>query len=241
MRFPSPLRAGRLIKRYKRFLADVAFEDGTEVTAHCANPGSMMGLSTPGMPVWLSRSESKTRKLPFSLELVEVDGVLTAINTGNPNKLAEEALRRGAIPELAGYADLARERKYGENSRIDILLSDPAHAQRRRPDCYVEIKNVHLVREPGLAEFPDSVTTRGAKHLAELTRVVAAGGRAVMLYIVQRGDCRRLRPAADLDPAYADALIKATDAGVETLCYDCDVTTEEIVVRRALPVDVGAR
>ncbi len=232
MQFPSTLQSGRLVKRYKRFLADIVLNTGEAITAHCANPGSMMGVAPPDAPVWVSKSESKTRKLPYSWELVEVDGGLIAINTNNPNKIGAEAIENGVIGDLSGYGSLRREVKYGEKSRIDILLED---GKDERP-CYVEIKNVHLMRTAGLAEFPDSVTSRGAKHLSELSAMVAKGARAVMLYIVQRSDCEALSPAADLDPAYARALHAAVGAGVETLCYDCDVTTSGVRLRRALPI-----
>ncbi|MEL6212245.1 MAG: DNA/RNA nuclease SfsA [Pseudomonadota bacterium] len=241
MQFPSPLQPGTLVKRYKRFLADIELDSGEAITAHCANPGSMMGVAPAGARVWVSTSANKARKLPYSWELVEVDDTLVAINTGNPNKIAADAIANGAIPELAGYETLRREVKYGQNSRIDIYLDDPkgGGAHGRKAPCYVEVKNVHLMRSSGLAEFPDSVTTRGAKHLGELSAMAAEGARAVMLYIVQRGDCRRLRPAADLDPGYAAALEKAVAAGVETLCYDCEITTSEIVLRRALSVELA--
>ena len=155
MLFPSPLISGRLIKRYKRFLADIVLDDGTQITAHCANPGSMMGVAPEGARVWVSRSSNKARKLPYSWELVEINDSLIAINTSNPNKIGAQAIEAGMIPELSGYKSLRREVKYGENSRIDILLED---GPRAAPTAYVEIKNVHLMREPGLAEFPDSVT-----------------------------------------------------------------------------------
>lgn len=231
MRFSSPLTKGRLIKRYKRFLADIELENGETITAHCANPGSMMGVAPSGAPVWVSLSASKTRKLPYSFELVDIDGTLIAINTNNPNRLAMEAIEDGMIPELQGYSDLKREVKYGVNSRIDILLSD-----ERRGHCYVEVKNVHLSRTPGLAEFPDSVTSRGAKHLQELSDMVEDGHRAVMLYIVQRGDCQRFTIAGDLDPAYAAAFENARAAGVDVLCYDCEITPHEVVIRKALEI-----
>ena len=234
MKFSTPLLRGVLVKRYKRFLADIVLDDGREITAHCANPGSMMGVAPAGAPVWVSEHHGKGRKLPYSWELVEIDGTLVAINTSNPNKIAFEALERGAIPELSGYKTLRREVKYGKSSRIDLLLE----GGRRRKPCYVEVKNVHLLREPGLAEFPDSVTARGAKHLAELADMVNEGARAVMLYIVQRGDCRRFAPAADLDPTYAEALKSAVAQGVETLCYDCDITTSEVALRKALEVQL---
>lgn len=238
MRLPSPLKTGRLVQRYKRFLADIALDDGREVVAHCANPGSMLGVGAAGARVWVHEHGDAKRKLAFSWELVEIGGVLIPVNTTNPNRIALEAIEANVIPELAGYADIAREVKYGTGSRIDLLLS----GGRRRHPCYVEIKNVHMSRTAGLAEFPDSVTARGAKHLEELSRIAQeANARAVMLFVVQRGDCRRFAPAADLDPAYAKALKSAAAAGVETLCYDCEITTSEAVLRKALEIDLEPR
>ncbi|MEM0987056.1 MAG: DNA/RNA nuclease SfsA [Pseudomonadota bacterium] len=226
-----PLIPAKLVKRYNRFLADVVLEDGRgAVTAHCPNPGSMMGLKAPGSRVWLSASDNPKRKLKYTLELVEADGGLVAINTNNPNRLAEEAIRNGTIAEVQGFETLQREVKYGVNSRIDILLE--------RSDAgltYVEVKNCHLMRSPGLAEFPDSVTSRGAKHLVELAEMVKEGHRAVMLFIVQRSDCARFETAEDLDPTYHAGLKAAADAGVDVLVYDCHVSTTDIRVRSALP------
>ena len=233
MFFNAPLRRGALVRRYKRFLADILFEDGSEATAHCPNPGSMLGVAPPGAPVWVSRA-APGRKLDWRWELVRIGRGLVAINTQNPNRIAAEAIAAGRIPELTGYADLRREVRYGENSRIDLLLE----GGRRREPAFVEIKNVHLMRNEGTAEFPDCVTARGAKHLRELGAMRAGGARAVMLFIVQRTDCRRFRPAADLDPAYATALQTAADAGVELLCYDCEITTEEVTLRRPLPIEL---
>ena len=231
MRFPAPLTEGRLLRRYKRFLADVELASGEVVTAHVANPGAMLGLAEPGMRVLLSRSASLTRKLPWSWELVEAAGALVGINTAHPNGIVAEAIAEGAVPELAGYDILRREVRYGKNSRIDILLSGAG-----KPDTYVEVKNVHLSRVPGLSEFPDSVTARGAKHLAELSDMVAAGHRAVMFYFVHRGDTTAFRLARDIDPTYAAAFDRALAAGVEMLAYQCRVTPEEVAVTRRLPV-----
>lgn len=234
MRFPSALVPGRLVRRYKRFLADVVLDEtGEEITAHCANPGSMLGLKEPGLRVYLSRSDNPKRKLAYSWELVEADGALVGINTAHPNRLVEEALLAGAIPELAGFADLRREVKYGKNSRIDILLE-----QGDGRPVYVEVKNVHLMREAGLAEFPDSVTARGAKHLVEMGDMVAEGARAAMVYLVQRPDCSALSLAADIDPAYAAAFAEARARGVEAYAIGCRVTPQEIVAERAVTLRV---
>lgn len=236
MEFPSPLVPGRLIQRYKRFLADVAIAGGVTVTANCPNTGSMLGLTAPGSAVWLSESDRATRKYRYTLEMVEADlgtgPELVGINTGHPNALVAEALALGTIPELQGYGSRRREVKYGEASRIDFLLEggpDP------RP-CYVEIKNVHLMRTAGLAEFPDSKTERGVKHLRELSAMVNQGCRAMMLYLVQRGDAQRFKLAGDIDPTYAAAFRMAADAGVEMLCYRCKLSPTEITVESRLPI-----
>jgi sugar fermentation stimulation protein A len=232
MLFPRPLVRGILIRRYKRFLADVELADGSVVICHCANPGAMLGVADPGSEVWLMPAAAGTgRKLAWSWELIRIGGHLVGINTANPNGLAAEAIAAGTIPELGGYATQRREVRYGANSRIDLLLQAPG-----RPDCYVEVKNVHLRRDRPEAEFPDCVTLRGAKHLAELTRMVADGHRAVMLYLVQRDDCHDLRIAADLDPGYDRALIAARAAGVEALCYACALDITGIQVYRRMEV-----
>lgn len=233
MQFEQPLLPARLIKRYKRFLADVTLEDGGEtLTAHCPNPGAMLGLAEPGMRVWLRPAKNPKAKLPYAWELTELESGLVGIDTGRPNPIAEEAIQADGIPELAGYAELRREVRYGKNSRIDILLTGPD-----RPDCYVEIKNVHLERG-GWAEFPDSKTARGAKHLVELGDMAESGARAVMFYIVQRADCERFRLAEDLDPAYAAAYRVARARGVETLCYDCRVSLDGIDLHRPAPIEI---
>ena len=231
MRWREPLIPGRLVSRYKRFLADVVLEDGHEVTVHCPNPGRMLGLDAPGSRVWLSRAPSAARKLPLTLELVEAEGGLVGINTMHPNRLVEEALFAGALPELSGYEKIRREVRYDERCRIDLLLQGEG-----RPDCYVEIKNVHLRRGRG-AEFPDCVTLRGARHLGALTRMVAVGSRAMLLYVVQRIDCRELGIAADIDPEYARAFRSALQGGVECVCRACEVGLDGIRLSARLPVE----
>ncbi|MEL6375363.1 MAG: DNA/RNA nuclease SfsA [Pseudomonadota bacterium] len=249
MRFATPLQRGTLLKRYKRFLADITLDTGETITASCPNTGSMKGLSDPGLGVWVSQSDSPTRKYRHTLELVEVDAqgdaadaaslgsdgrtpTFVGINTGRPNAIVEEAVLARRIATLKGYRDLKREQKYGVNSRIDLLLSDP-----RKGTCYVEVKNVHLVRQARLAEFPDSVTARGAKHLAELASMVAQGHRAVMVFLVQRADVTRLKLARDIDEAYGAAYDAACAAGVEGLALRCRVTPEGIEVERKIPVE----
>jgi sugar fermentation stimulation protein A len=234
MKFRAPLVHGTLVQRYKRFLADVRLEDGSVVVAHCANSGSMMGLREPGSRVWLAPAANPKAKLAWSWELIEAElpsgRQIVGINTANPNRLMEEAVIAGAIPELAGYVLFRREVRYGENSRVDGLLTDPG-----RPDCYVEVKNVHMMREAGLAEFPDSVTARGAKHLAELSREVAAGRRSVMLFVIQMA-ADRFRLAADIDPAYAKAFAAARSSGVEAIAYTCRVAPDGITIDRRIPI-----
>lgn len=227
MRFQTPLVPARLIRRYKRFLADVRLEeDGREVTAHCPNPGAMLGLADEGMRIWLEPNDDPKKKLKFGWRLAEVEGEhLVGIDTGIPNKVVGEALRAGQVPALADYSDVRPEQRYGKNSRIDFLLTHPV-----QPDTYVEVKNVHLKREGALAEFPDCVTERGAKHLAELSDMVAQGHRAVMLYLVQRTDCTSFTLARDLDPGYAAAFDKAREAGVEVLVHGTKITTEDVSI-----------
>jgi sugar fermentation stimulation protein A len=237
MDFTTPLIEGTLVRRYKRFLADVTLDDGTVVTAHTANSGSMKGVCEPGARVWLSPADNPARKLRYTWELIRVDGEMVGINTSHPNLLAFEALRDGTLPALAGYDSVRREVKYGRNSRIDVLATAAG-----RPDCYVEVKNVTLFRD-GHAEFPDAVTARGTKHLAELTEMVAAGKRAVMLYVVQRAatGLAGFRVAEDIDPVYAAALRQAMTAGVEALCLTCHVTPQGITLAAPLALALDSR
>jgi sugar fermentation stimulation protein A len=235
MRFATPLIPATLVRRYKRFLADVILPSGEEITAHVANPGAMTGLATPGTQVWLSKSDDPKRKLPYAWELAEVDfgggSEFVGVNTAYPNRLVHEALIADRIPECAGYPSLRREVRYGENSRVDFLLEGVD-----RPVCYLEVKNVHLMRAPSLAEFPNSVTARGARHMQELAAMAGAGARAAVLFLIQIGSATRFAPAADIDPAYAASLEAARARGVEALAYTCAVTTEGIVVDRRVPI-----
>ncbi|MEL6206880.1 MAG: DNA/RNA nuclease SfsA [Pseudomonadota bacterium] len=233
MRFPTPLVPARLVRRYNRFLADAVLDTGEEVTAHCPNPGSMMGLKEPGLRIWLEPNDDPKRKLKYGWRLVELPGGhWSGIDTAVPNRVVKEALAARAVPKLARYSTVRAEVTYGRASRVDFLLTEPG-----LPDAYVEVKNVHLRREGDWAEFPDSVTTRGAKHLAELSEMVRAGHRAVMLYLVQRTDCARLRMAADLDPGYCAGFDAARAAGVEMICHGTVIDRASVAIGRELPVD----
>ena len=229
MNFPSPLLPGILIRRYKRFMADVELKNGTIVVAHCPNSGAMLGLTTPGTSVWISRATNPARKLAYTWEMAEVQGTMVGMNTSHPNALAEEAIKYRLIPSLNGYSSLKREVKYGVNSRIDILLTGEAI-----PPCYVEVKNVHLKRGTQ-ALFPDSVTERGTKHLKELSTVVQEGGRAVMLYVIQRNDCDSFSLARDIDPKYTAAAADAREVGVEFIAYSCEISPQTIQIVREIP------
>lgn len=230
MRFQTPLQPARLIRRYKRFLADIRLEaDGREVTAHCANPGSMMGLAEPGARIWVEPNDDVKKKLDWGWRLVDHEnGHFTGVDTSAANRALKAALMASEVPGL--HAPVVRpEVKYGQNSRIDFLLTGAGR------DTYVEVKSVTLSRRAGLAEFPDSVTARGLKHLEELAKVAEGGGRAVMFYLVQRTDCERVTVAADIDPAYGDGLARARAAGVEVMAMDCLISPEAITLGRALP------
>jgi sugar fermentation stimulation protein A len=230
MKFPSPLARGRLVQRYKRFFADVILDDGTEVTAHCPNPGAMLGVNTPGLAVWLSKTDDPKRKLSHTLELVQTaEGALTGVNTLHPNRIVAEALQAGLIPELAGYQTFRREVKYGEASRVDFLLTSPD-----RPACWLEIKNCHLSRGGGLAEFPDCIAARSSRHLRELAAMAKAGDRAVVLFVVQRMDCDRFSACAELDPVFARTLDEVAREGVEVLVYACEIDEERVVLKRRI-------
>lgn len=229
MRFPTPLVPARLIRRYKRFLADARLEDGREITAHCANPGSMMGLAEEGVKIWLEPNDDPKKKLKFGWRLIEHEnGHFTGVDTSVPNRALKAALEAHEIEGLGAYDVVRPEVKYGENSRIDFLLQGDAG------DTYVEVKSVTLSRQDGVAEFPDSVTKRGAKHLAELAQMRSEGHRAVMLYLVQRTDCSEVTLAGDIDPAYLHAFEQARAAGVEVICLGTRITPEGVWVDKPL-------
>jgi len=236
LHFPTPLLSGTLVQRYKRFLADITLESGELITAHCANPGAMLGLNMPGLPVYVSVSDNPKRKLKYSLELVELPTGLVGINTNHPNKIIGDALAEKAICELGAYETFKAEVKYGENSRIDFLLDQNAEQM-----TYLEVKNVHLSRGNGQAEFPDCETDRGVKHLKELANMVTNGHRAINLYLVQRTDCKAFSFATDLAPKYAAAAQEARNAGVEFLCYDCHINLNEIRIASRLPILMPSR
>jgi sugar fermentation stimulation protein A len=230
MLFSAPLISGRLIQRYKRFLADVILDSGETITAHCPNSGSMLGVKEPGSRVWLSKSpEGTKRKYPHTWEMIEVEGTLVGIHTTLANKLVEEALLEGSIEEFQVYKSIRREVAYGQNSRVDFLLQ-----QEDLPDVYLEVKSVHL-SAGAVARFPDAVTARGTKHLKELAAMRAAGARAVVLYVVQREDVTSFDLAREIDPVYAKTSREVLMTGVEALCYACAVSLEGIKVVRPIP------
>ncbi|PXA76632.1 DNA/RNA nuclease SfsA [Caulobacter sp. D4A] len=233
MLLPQPLTHGRIVQRYKRFFVDLVLDDGREVTAHCPNSGAMLGVNLPGQGAWVSFSDDPKRKLAWTLQLVEAAGSdgtgLVGVNTMLPNRLVAEALANGVIPELTGYANVRPEVKYAAASRVDFLLTDPD-----RPPCWLEVKNVHLSRSPGLAEFPDCKAARSTRHLEDLAAQVAEGHRAVALFVVQREDCEDFQACRELDPAFARGLDVAAEAGVEIMVWACEMSTQEIRIARPI-------
>ncbi len=221
-----------LIQRYKRFLADCRLDNGETITTTCPNTGALLGCCDPGSTIWLSKSDKPTRKYAYTWELTERPGLgLTGINTSRPNALVEEAIKDGKIPGLLGYTSIRREVKYGINSRIDLLLE-----ASEKPNCYVEVKNVTFMRQPGVAEFPDCKTERGTKHLIEMSAMVRQGHRAVMVYLIQNASPDRFTLAGDLDPVYAKTYAEARKAGVEAIALTSEITHSHITVRRQIPV-----
>jgi len=232
MKYSKPLQRVKLIQRYKRFLGDVEWPDGSQMTVHTANTGSMLGCSTAGNHIWIRDSENDKRKYRYSWEISETDdGNMIGVNTHLANKLVVEAIEQGTIKELSAYKTIRTEVPYGENSRIDILLQDGDS------DCYVEVKNV-TARDGKYAIFPDAVTARGTKHLNELVTMVKAGHRAVMLFCIQRSDIELFRPAAEIDPLYARTLAYAIENGVEVLAYSVAISAEEITLTTAIAVKI---
>jgi sugar fermentation stimulation protein A len=235
MRFQSPLLHATLLRRYKRFLADIRLGDGTETTAHCPNPGAMTGLAAPGTAIRVERNDDPRRKLRYTWRLVGHDaGHFICVDTGLANRVMGEALRAQAIPSLAIYDTVLPEQRMGDRSRVDFVLRGPG-----QPAAWIEVKSVTLLRRPGLAEFPDSVTARGARHLRDLAAQARAGHRAVLFYLVQRGDAGAVAVAADIDPAYASALAEARASGVEVMGHRADITPEGISIGPALPLASG--
>jgi sugar fermentation stimulation protein A len=230
MEFKEKLMAGNLIKRYKRFLADIKLEDGRVITAHCTNSGSMKSCLEEDAPVYVSPVNDPKRKTKFTWEMIYMNEDWIGINTSHPNLIAYEAIRDQQIPELIGYTEIRREVKFGD-SRFDV------HAKNDAESCFVEVKNV-TYKEGEYALFPDAVTTRGLKHLNTLKEVKAAGYRAVMLYIIQRSDVNIFAPANDIDPAYAQGLKDAYEAGIEILPYQVQVSPERIILNRKLPFEL---
>ncbi len=231
MKFEKPLIEGTLIRRYKRFLADVELGSGEKVLAHVPNSGSMKGCADPGWPVALTFNDSPGRKLKYTLELVKSGKYWIGVNTMRPNRLAEEAIASGFVKELAGFGSIRREVKYGKNSRVDLLLEDP-----EKGSVYVEVKNVTMPGPGGAVLFPDAVTERGLKHLEELSKIVTGGGRAAMLYWVNRGDGNVVRPAREIDPDYANGLKKAAKKGVELYAIRAKISLRGIEPDKLLKV-----
>jgi len=232
LEFDGALIPGHLLRRYKRFLADVELDGGDMVTVHCPNSGSMLGCLGDRWPVLLSRSHNPKRKYPLTWEMVHNGRCWVGINTHLANRLVVDAILDGTIAELRGFDSLRREVSYGDSSRIDVLLEGPGER------CFVEVKNVTMVDERGRYAFPDAVTTRGRKHLRELSVMLRRGHRAVMLFVIQRSDGRGFAPAAKIDPAYAAEFAAAIRCGVEAIAYRAEVTPRSISIVEAVPLTI---
>ncbi len=232
LRWPS-LQRGRLIKRYKRFLADIQLDDGATITAHCPNSGSMRACCQPGQPVWVSHEDNPRRKLAYTWQLIEMPTSLVGVHTLIPNRLLFQVLSSGILPGFQEYSHIQREVATGDHSRLDIRLETPAGGH-----CYIEIKNCTLV-ENGRAMFPDAVSARGTRHLLELQRLRAEGHRAVIFFLIQRMDARVFQPADDIDPLYGQTLRQVLAGGVEIMAWDVILDLKEICLGRPLPCEVA--
>ncbi len=232
--FEKELIKAKFIKRYKRFFVDAETKDGTVITSHTNNTGSMKGLLEEGRDAYFLHHNDPKRKLQYTFQMIDVGTSLVGVNTNIPNSLVYESIVNGDVAELTGYQSAKREVKYGKEgkSRIDVMLTDP-----NKPDCYVEVKNTTL-QQGQHATFPDAVTTRGQKHLEELTLEAQKGNRAVMFYLAQRGDCIAFKPADDIDPAYGKLLRQAVKAGVEVLCYSCELSPQGITLAKPLKIEL---
>jgi sugar fermentation stimulation protein A len=231
VRYASPLIPATLMRRYKRFLADMRLESDGPITVHCANPGSMLSLAVAGRRCWLSHHTGTARKLEYSWELEEAPTGCIGINTARANTVVAEALASGAIPELAGWPIVRREVADGDASRLDFHLSGGDG-----PDCWLEVKSVTMSRQAGLAEWPDARSARGARHLEALLKLANSGAKATLLFLAQRSDCTVFRVAGDIDPAYAAALNATDKAKVRILSYDCAVSPDGIELRKPLTI-----
>ena len=229
MLFKQKLQTGILVRRYKRFLADIELVDESILTVHCPNSGSMLGCSEPGSPVMISRADNPARKYPHTLEMVQSDSVWVGVNTSLTNKLVREALEKGTVKDFGNIDSIIQEIKTSANTRLDFLL------ENKGKRIYMEVKNCSLA-EDGAAMFPDAVTARGTKHLLELTALKQQGHMAAVLFCVQRGDADYFMPAQHIDPLYAETLNKVAEKGVKVLAYQADVSPEEITITRKLPV-----
>ena len=227
MKFKKKLLQGTLLKRYKRFFADIKYQDKT-ITAHCPNSGSMMGLLDTGNNVWFSKSDNPKRKLKYTLQIIDVNGNLVGINTQLTNKIVLESLKKKKIKSLIDFIDIKTETKFSDNTRFDFLLSND------KDKCFLEVKNVTLLRKNNVAEFPDAITLRGTKHLKELINAKKKGYKSYILYLIQRNDCKFFKIAKDIDQEYKKAFDEALNSGVEILCYDCKLTDEEIKINNQI-------
>ena len=227
MKFNKKLLQGTLIKRYKRFFVDIRYQNKT-ITAHCPNSGSMMGLLNEGNNVWFSQAENPKRKLKYTLEIIEVNKNLVGINTHLTNKIILESLKSKKIKSLNKFSDIKPEAKFSDNTRFDFLISN------NKKKCYLEVKNVTLVRQKEIAEFPDAITTRGKKHLKELIIAKKKGYESCILYLIQRNDCKFFKIAKDIDEEYKNAFNDALKNGVKILCYDCKLNNEEIIINNQI-------